>query len=28
VMNVWDVYVRRPIGEADVAREIERLRHR
>jgi hypothetical protein len=28
VMNIWDVYVRRPIGEADVAREIERLRRR
>ena len=26
VMNVWDVYVRRPIGEAEVRREIERLR--
>jgi hypothetical protein len=26
VMNVWDVYVRRPIGEAEVRRQIERLR--
>jgi hypothetical protein len=26
VMNVWEVYVRRPIGEAEVRREIERLR--
>jgi 2TM domain len=27
VFNVWDVYVRRPITEADVQRELERLRH-
>lgn len=27
VMNAYDVYLRRPIGEADVQREIERLRH-
>jgi hypothetical protein len=26
VMNVWEVYGRRPIGEAEVRREIERLR--
>lgn len=26
VLNVWDVLVRRPITEADVQREIERLR--
>jgi 2TM domain len=26
VMNVWDVYGRRPIGEADVQHEVERLR--
>jgi 2TM domain len=26
VMNVWDVYLRRPIGEVEVRREIERLR--
>jgi hypothetical protein len=26
VMNVWEVYGRRPIGEADVQREVERLR--
>jgi hypothetical protein len=28
VMNIWDVYVRRPIGEAAVRREIERMRRR
>jgi hypothetical protein len=28
VMNVWEVYGRRPIGEADVQREVERLRRR
>jgi hypothetical protein len=27
VMNVWEVYGRRPIGEADVQREVERMRH-
>ena len=26
VMNVWDVYGRRPIGEAEVEREMQRLR--
>jgi uncharacterized ion transporter superfamily protein YfcC len=26
VMNIWEVYGRRPIGETDVQREIERLR--
>lgn len=26
VMNVWEVYGRRPIGEAEVRREIERTR--
>jgi 2TM domain len=26
VMNAWDVYARKPIGEAEVQREIERLR--
>ena len=26
VMNVWEVYGRRPIGEAEVQREVERLR--
>ena len=26
VMNVWEVYIRRPIGEGEVRREIERLR--
>jgi 2TM domain len=25
--NAWDVYVRRPITEADISREIDRLRH-
>lgn len=25
VMNAWDVYVRRPITEADIDREIKRL---
>lgn len=25
VFNAWDVYVRRPITEADIAREIHRL---
>jgi 2TM domain len=25
VLNAWEVYVRRPITEADVAREIDRL---
>lgn len=25
VMNAWDVYFRRPITEADVRREIERM---
>jgi hypothetical protein len=25
VMTVWEVYVRRPIGEPEVRREIERL---
>jgi len=28
VFNGWDVYVRRPISEADVQREVERLAHR
>jgi hypothetical protein len=28
VMNAWDVYGRRPIGEADVRREMDRLRQR
>jgi hypothetical protein len=27
VMNACDVYFRRPIDEADIRREIERLRH-
>jgi hypothetical protein len=26
--NAWDVYVHRPITEADVRREIDRLQHR
>lgn len=26
VMNVWDVYVRKPFTEAEVQREIERVR--
>jgi hypothetical protein len=26
VMNIWEVYLRRPIGEREVRREIERLR--
>jgi hypothetical protein len=26
VMNVWDVYARKPFTEADVQAEIERLR--
>jgi hypothetical protein len=26
VLNVWDVYFRRPITEADVDREVTRLR--
>lgn len=25
LMNAWDVYMRRPVTEADVQREIERL---
>jgi len=25
VLNAWDVYMRRPVTEADVAREIHRL---
>jgi hypothetical protein len=28
VFNGWDVYVRRPISEVEVRREIERLAHR
>jgi hypothetical protein len=28
VFNAWDVYVRRPITEAELQREIERLAHR
>jgi hypothetical protein len=28
IFNAWDVYVRRPISEADVQREVERLAHR
>ena len=27
VMNAYDVYLRRPIGETEIQREIERLRH-
>lgn len=27
VMNAWDVYIRKPITEADVQREIEHLGH-
>jgi hypothetical protein len=27
VLNAWDVLVRRPITEADVQHQIERLRH-
>jgi hypothetical protein len=27
VLNAWDVYLRRPITEADIQREIERDRH-
>jgi 2TM domain len=27
IFNAWDVYVRRPITETDVQREVERLRH-
>lgn len=27
IMNVWDVYFRRPITEADIEREIKRLEH-
>jgi 2TM domain len=27
VLNAWDVFARRPITEADVEREVERLRH-
>ena len=26
VLNVWDVYFRRPVTEHDIQREIERLR--
>ncbi len=26
VLNAWDVYLRRPITEADIVREIDRLR--
>jgi hypothetical protein len=26
VLNIWDVYFRRPVTEHDVEREIERLR--
>jgi hypothetical protein len=26
IMNIWDAYLRRPITEADVEREITRLR--
>jgi hypothetical protein len=28
VFNGWDVYVRRPITEVEVEREVERLAHR
>ena len=28
VFNAWDVYVRRPITESELQREIERLAHR
>ena len=28
VFNAWDVYARRPITEAEVRREIDRLGHR
>jgi hypothetical protein len=28
VFDAWDVYVRRPITEAELQREIERLAHR
>ena len=28
ILNAWDVFLRRPITEADVDREIERLRGR
>ncbi len=28
VLNIWDVYFRRPVTEHDVAREMERLRGR
>lgn len=27
VLNAYEAFLRRPIGEADVQREIERLRH-
>jgi uncharacterized membrane protein len=27
VLNAWDVYVRRPISEADLRREMDRLAH-
>jgi len=27
LMNAWDVYMRRPISEQDVQREMERLSH-
>ena len=27
VLNAWEVYIRPPITESDVQREIERLRH-
>lgn len=27
VMNAWEVYMRAPITEADVSREMERLHH-
>jgi hypothetical protein len=28
IFNAWDVYVRRPITETELQREIERLAHR
>jgi hypothetical protein len=27
VMNAWDVYMRRPITDADIRRQVERTRH-